>query len=112
MNIEETVNKYIFDQYIDYGDLNDKAEKQIREALIYGLTQPQLLPVYDIVVSDGMNHKVGDKVIVTRNTSGHDFNIGEYVFITDKYNDLGGGYYDATNNEETWCVKDEELKTC
>ena len=37
MKIEEIAEKYTREQYIDYGDLNEKAEKQIKEAVIFGM---------------------------------------------------------------------------
>ena len=33
---EQLADKYTFMEYIDYGDLNDNAEKQIKEAFIEG----------------------------------------------------------------------------
>lgn len=33
---EQLADKYAFMEYIDYGDLNDNAEKQIKEAFIEG----------------------------------------------------------------------------
>jgi len=44
-SIKEIADKYIREQYIDYGDLNDQAETQIRDAVIFGLTQGQKLPI-------------------------------------------------------------------
>ncbi len=44
-SIEEIADKYIREQYIDYGDLNDQAEIQIRDAVIFGLKQGQKLPI-------------------------------------------------------------------
>lgn len=38
MKVEEIADKYIREQYIDYGDLNDTAEIQIKDAVIFGLT--------------------------------------------------------------------------
>ena len=39
MTYEEIADKYIRESYIDYGDLNEKAEQQIKEAVIFGLKQ-------------------------------------------------------------------------
>jgi len=44
-SIKEIADKYIREQYIDYGDLNGQAETQIRDAVIFGLTQGQLLAI-------------------------------------------------------------------
>ena len=35
---EQLADKYTFMEYIDYGDLNDNAEKQIKEAFIEGFS--------------------------------------------------------------------------
>ena len=48
-SIEEIADKYIREQYIDYGDLNDQAEIQIRDAVIFGLKQGQKLPIHNVV---------------------------------------------------------------
>ncbi len=50
-SIEEIADKYIREQYIDYGDLNDQAEIQIRDAVIFGLKQGQKLPIHNVVSS-------------------------------------------------------------
>mgnify|MGYP003677603669 CR=1 FL=1 len=48
-SIEEIADEYIREQYIDYGDLNDRAEKQIRDAVIFGLTQEQKFTIEEII---------------------------------------------------------------
>ena len=50
-SIEEIADNYIREQYIDYGDLNDQAEIQIRDAVIFGLKQGQKLPIHNVVSS-------------------------------------------------------------
>jgi len=42
---KEIADKYIRENLIDYGDLNEKAENQIRDAIFYGLNQGQTLPI-------------------------------------------------------------------
>ena len=42
-NIQEIADKYVRDQYIDYGDLNEQAEKQIRDAVLFGAEQAHKL---------------------------------------------------------------------
>ena len=37
MNKKAEVEKYIREQYIDYGDLNEQAEKQIAQAFLKGI---------------------------------------------------------------------------
>ena len=62
MTYEEIADKYIRESYIDYGDLNEKAEQQIKEAVIFGLKQGELLPV---VV--GSSLKIPDVKIIVGN---------------------------------------------
>lgn len=60
-NIDEIADKYIREQYIDYGDLNDQAKIQIRDAVMFGLKQGQSLPI----VSNSNNFYTRNDVIAT-----------------------------------------------
>ena len=54
-----------------------------------------------------MKYKVGDKAIITSNTSDHEFKIGEKVTITE-LNPENKDYI-AEGNEDWWYVNDGEL---
>jgi hypothetical protein len=41
--MKQKAKKYINSLYIDYGDLNDKAEEQIKQAFIDGMNQQLIL---------------------------------------------------------------------
>ena len=65
-SIEEIAYKYIREQYIDYGDLNDKAEIQIRDAVIFGLKQGQKLTI-PVVVGQSEQCRHDSEPIIDRN---------------------------------------------
>ena len=50
---EQLADKYTFMEYIDYGDLNDNAKKQIKEAFIEGFRASKKLT--DKIVLDSLN---------------------------------------------------------
>ena len=52
---QEISDKYISENLIDYGDLNEKAENQIRDAIFYGLNQGRIWHidnVFDSVIPE------------------------------------------------------------
>lgn len=54
-----------------------------------------------------VNHKIGDTVKIIENYSGHDFNIGEIVEITE----ILDNHYCAKGKHDYWYVGDAELTT-
>lgn len=61
--------------------------------------------------TSNLKHKVGDRVVITTNIHGHDFEIGEVVEILNIHEADDGEHYLAGSVEtgETWCVTDSEL---
>lgn len=55
-----------------------------------------------------MKFKAGDKAKVIACKYGHKFNIGEVVTITELKLESWG--YECSNNDDYWCLNDEELE--
>lgn len=67
-----------------------------------------LLP--DVSACKTMALSVGDKVRITCEKFGHKFKIGEEVYITEVRPEENN--YQATNDESSWAIEDEELVKC
>jgi hypothetical protein len=50
-----------------------------------------------------LKYKVGDTVVITGNTSGHDYDIGSEVIITGFGFNMFGDYYRGSGDHSNWC---------
>jgi len=55
------------------------------------------------------DYKLGDSVKIFANLSGHNFQIGDIVYLTEWDDTVGVGYWTAADGNDFWYVKESDF---
>ena len=57
-----------------------------------------------------MKYKKGDKIVISGNTSCHQFKVGTTVTISKCYPKGNPPHYDAKDGDQEWCISDKDIQ--